>query len=186
MRSISKYFLAGAFLAGLGASPAAAAISTFDLVFSGPSGFSATGSVTIDTALLSNGSCGFGQGCGFNDFAAQVTVGSSTFNFGPNTEFLFEAIVADGVPVELNLSTPTNPSNEDPNDSASLWLAGNAFAVSGVIDEFEFTLQGTYAVATGGGQGPDPTGVPEPGTLALFGAGLVGVALTRRKRARVA
>jgi hypothetical protein len=182
MRSISKYFLAGAVVAGLGAQPAAAAIATYDLIFSSPNGVTASGSITVDTALLSDGTCSFGQGCGFENFTAQVKVGDSTFAFGPNTNFLFDIVVAGGIPIEADLTTETMPSNEDPNDIASLSLAGGSFTVSGVIDEFEFNVQGTYAFATGGGD-PDPVGVPEPATLALFGAGLAGAMLTRRKRA---
>jgi hypothetical protein len=190
MTRIGKTLLAGTVVAGLGAlvaaQPANAAIATYDLVFSTPVDTSATGSISIDTALLTgNSTCGFGQGCGFTGFAAEVKIGSSTFVFGPNTNFLFDVTVVGGIPVEVDLSTETMPSNEDPTDFASLSMAGDAYSVSGVIDGWEFNFRGTYAIATGG-EDPDPVGVPEPATLMLFGAGLAGAALMRRKRASAA
>ena len=43
-------------------------------------------------------------------------------------------------------------------------------------------FQGTMFGATTWTVGPAAVGVPEPGTLALFGAGLLGILVTRRKR----
>jgi hypothetical protein len=193
MRSISKYFLAGAVAVGLGAfaaaQPAQAAIATYDLAFSTPASVSATGSISLDTALLGgNSSCGFGNGCGFTAFSVVFNVGGSHFTFGPADLDPLILTMGGGVPSTLLLGE-INPvsSAEDINDVAGLHMNDSGWSMNGVIDEFEFNISGTYAFAAPGGGGePDPTGVPEPGTLALFGAGLVGVALTRRKRARVA
>jgi hypothetical protein len=192
MTRISKTLLAGAVVAGLGAltvaQPANAAIATYDLVFSTPVGTSATGSISLDTGLLSgNSTCGFAGGCGFTGFAAIFDLDGWHFAFGPGDVNPLDLTVTAGVPTALFLSTPQSvPSAEDVNDYAGLTMAEDGWSLQGVIDGFEFNLHGEYSFAAQGGGDPDPVGVPEPGTLLLFGAGLAGAALMRRKRVSAA
>jgi hypothetical protein len=189
MTRFGKTYLAGAVVAGLGAiaatQPAQAAIATYDLVYSTPVGMSATGSISLDTALLGgNSTCGFGNGCGFTAFSAVFNIGGLHFTFAPVDLDPLILTMAGGVPAELLLGVKDFVSSaEDINDSAGLHMNGNGWSVQGVIDGFEFNVNGTYAFAAPGGGDPDPVGVPEPATLLLFGAGLAGATLMRRKRA---
>lgn len=181
-------------VAGLGAlgaaQPANAAIATYDLVFSTPVDVTATGSISLDTALLGGtSSCGFGNGCGFTAFSVVFNVGGSHFTFVPADLDPLILSVTGGVPTALDLSVKDFVSSaEDIDDSAGLHMTDGGWSMQGVIDGFEFNIGGGYTfVAEGGGNpDPDPTGVPEPTTLALFGAGLVAASLTRRKRAGIA
>jgi hypothetical protein len=187
MTRIGKTLLAGAVVAGLGAlvaaQPANAAIATYDLVFSTPVGTSATGSISLDTGLLSgNSTCGFAGACGFTAFTATFDVGGSHFTFGPGDADPLDLTVTGGVPSFLAFQTETVGSAEDAADSAGLSMSDGGWALMGVIDGFEFNIRGEYSFAAQGGGEPDPVGVPEPTTLMLFGAGLAGAALMRRKR----
>jgi hypothetical protein len=189
MTRFGKTYLAGAVVAGLGAiaatQPAQAAIATYDLVYSTPVGMSATGSISLDTALLGgNSTCGFGNGCGFTAFSAVFNIGGLHFTFGPADLDPLALTVTGGVPTEVLLGVNSFVSSaENIDDMAGLYMSGNGWNMKGVIDGFEFNVSGTYAFAAPGGGDPDPVGVPEPATLLLFGAGLAGATLMRRKRA---
>jgi hypothetical protein len=191
MTRIGKTLLAGAVVAGLGAlvaaQPANAAIATYDLVFQTPVDVSATGSVSLDTGLLSgNSTCGFGGGCGFTGFTVTFDVSGSHFTFGPGDADPLDLTVTGGVPTALFLFSETVASAEDANDVAGLNMTPDGWSLAGVIDGFEFNIRGDYSFAAQGGGEPDPVGVPEPATLMLFGAGLAGAALMRRKRVSAA
>lgn len=188
MTRFGKTLFATAFVAGLGAlgmaQPASAAPTTLDMVFNMPAGTSASGSITFDPVQIgANGACALGAGCGFTGFAATFDMGEPSFTFAPENAISILLTLSGGIPTGFFAQLDTVASNEDPNDFAQLFISDAGFALTGVIDGFEFNLRNSFAIIVPGpGEEPDPVGVPEPATLALFGAGLVGATLMRRKR----
>jgi hypothetical protein len=68
-------------------------------------------------------------------------------------------------------------------------LKPNSSAEYGNRDSTSFTLNFTKlsaSTSTGVGEGPGPQPIPEPATLALFGAGLVGLVFFARRRTKAA
>ena len=113
----------------------------------------------------------------------------SVFSF-PDFVFRTDLLEADGSLSDRFLLT-TNPQNStwdiqfDSRDTILLPL-GNNFVGT-------FTENGTYqSMITGQGNGlevqifarSDVEGVPEPATLALFGAGLLGLGALRRRKVK--
>jgi hypothetical protein len=187
MTCFGKTLLAGAVVAGLGVlgatQPASAAIVNYDLQFTTPNGMFAFGSITIETAQLGgNTTCALTGGCGFVGFGAQFIVGPRTFTFDGDEVLGVEVTTAGGVPAGLTGSSQWISSDEDAEDFAGFSFYDTNWTLGGVIDGFEFNVNGTFAIPTNGGgdPDPDPVGVPEPATLLLFGAGLAGAALMRR------
>ena len=69
------------------------------------------------------------------------------------------------------------------------FLLGTDWANAGSIDALEtwsLTQTGTASVISGSGtfSAPPPTPTPEPATLALFGVGLAGLGMVRRRKAK--
>ena len=104
-------------------------------------------------------------------------------------DVLFSLNGVDFTVVASNLVPTNNPINVDYLADVFAWSAQDTRFVRLIIDScpeagstFDACAIGEIAFSTGGTAEPPPPGIPEPMTLVLFGSGLIGMALVRRRR----
>ena len=72
--------------------------------------------------------------------------------------------------------TTGDPRNPDPDSDSGTWAMHSALAVTGNVSGMSVAQTVSFqAIVT------DPTRAPEPGTMALFGIGLIGIGTVGRK-----
>jgi hypothetical protein len=128
------------------------------------------------------GNCTFapsGASCGTDNQLALLT--GSLSNAGLN-----QANIINGIPSANVDATVVNGPNGggffvSPADLMSLLFESSFTNTPGVV-----TQSGSVITINGGGGNVDMVAIPEPLTLSLFGAGLVGAAALRRRRSKKA
>ena len=181
-------------ISGLGGSAATADVSAFDIGMNFAAGHTLTGAnMNLDLAVLDDGSGSYGS-CGMGSSGPNASGGfggcPSSKPGGVTADLMFVSFLADSV-----LAGVQNPSH---SANFSLTLASLDF--SGAVAPADVTLVwGGLHDVKGAAECPaDPTGgpgtacvifsgnptVPEPGTLALLGFGVLAGAATLRRRPR--
>lgn len=169
-----------ALLAASLALPGAAAAQTFDLSFNGADttggstyGSTAIGSFTLDGAA--NGTYALSDVTNFSLAMIEPSAyGIDNFAFGLADLDAFNATITDGQITSLVLQTDIQSATYNYNEG--LWVfdlgAGDTYAYN-----FDLPIaEGTISVTA--------EAVPEPASLAAFGAGLAALGLARRRFAR--
>jgi hypothetical protein len=127
---------------------------------------------------------------------SNVTLGGTTLNFGTASSFSFTSAAVGNFTAQTILAYDETPTSID-LFVTGLFTPGTDFPIgstasSGASENLGFTqtggetgqisLSGTFASPPAAA--PVPAPVPEPITIAVFGAGLAGLALMRRRKAK--
>ena len=190
-------FAAALVTAALFASPASATLLTFDLDWSGASfgnAATATGSITIDDTVLPNPSGPVFGAATIGVVAFSVTIsgaasGNGTFvlaDFLGTDEFLWDTA---GAILDLTMELVGQPAGSGTwgtptaNCCGDFNIIGSAPGAPQGTGNFAFTADGAQSdeLALTSFR-PAAVAVPEPSTLAMFGLGVAGFALWRRRR----
>jgi hypothetical protein len=155
------------------AASAAPVTETYDLVLTNQSGDVAggTGSFTVDGTVSQNGLEEF-KGSSLSSLS--FTIDGATFTLAEDANAFIELLDGKLYAIEYY--------GTEKNNTLSLSIAGTeySYADTGVVP-FQ-TSDGVITAELAPATAAAPAAVPEPTTLAIFGAGLAGLGLTRRRK----
>ncbi len=155
----------------------------------------ATFTAFTHTHSIASANAGNLEGLQINQNGELIAAGGNITRYDPDSGFVFGSFDAvpdnDVFPVPLTVDNLgriftadyENGSGTAPADIFRFTPDGSSFITvndSALFGPFGLAIAGT--VLPGGPPGPGGVGIPEPGTLALFAVGLIGLGTIRRRR----